>query len=165
MHDNRLALLTLIFNILSGVCSKNMYLCVVSHKAKLIFWEGFGNELSGLTDSQPIIYSEKLLLFMSRLQSPQVCFSLRIIHGFSQWQIVGLQNVFFTIFHPEKLRHSGIWERDNPYNNKYSTALHLICWHSAILCHTEIPIDASDPKKNVVVVFSACLCLYNLVFL
>lgn len=105
--------LTSILNILSGICFKNFYLWVVSHKAKLFFWEEFGNKLSGLADSQPIIYSEKLLLFMSRLQSPQVCFSLGIIHGFSQWQIVGLQNVFFTIFHPGKaqsLRELGTWQ-------------------------------------------------------
>lgn len=38
---------------------------------------------------------------MSRLQSAQVCLSLRIIHGFSQWQIVGLQKCAFHNFSPK----------------------------------------------------------------
>lgn len=69
---------------------------------QLLFWEGFGNKWNGQADSQPIIYSEKLLLLVSRLQSPRVCFSLRIIHGFSQWQIVGLQKCAFHNFSPEE---------------------------------------------------------------
>lgn len=101
-HNNILFSLTLNLNVLFAVCSKNLYLWVVSQKKSLALWGGFGNKLSGLADSQQIIYSEKQLLLVSRLQSPQACFSLRIIHGFSQWQIVGLQKWVVHNFSPKE---------------------------------------------------------------
>lgn len=70
---------------------------------------------------------------------------------------------FSQFFTQRKLSHSGNWERDNPYNKKYNTALHLLWWHNAIHCHVKIPKDAQI-LGEMLFVFFIYLYLDNLVF-
>lgn len=86
----------------------------VSHMANVFCCETHLVKIRArLIDSQPIIYSKKLLLFATRLQNSQIYLSFRIIHGFPQWQILALPDALFTTFCLKKawaLKHFRIWQ-------------------------------------------------------